>query len=108
MTADNDIGSKVAQTLAEFVNTASEFDGKSEKSLQLVEAIKDEHEPSTVSSIKTKLKGNARNLICEENSIADIINKLKVSVKGESDAVLSAKLMSIKQSSKTQLHIVPS
>ena len=90
----------------EFLNTASklitEFDWKSENlrsfidSLLLLEAI-----PSAVFLIKTKLKANPRNLVGEESSIVDIINKLKVAVKGELVEVLSAKLMSIKQSSKT-------
>jgi len=34
--------------------------------------------------IKTKLKGHARNLINNENSISEIIKKLKNKVKGES------------------------
>ena len=51
-------------------------------SLQLVEATKRQHEPMAESLIKTKLKGNARNLIGEESTIKDIINKLKLTVKG--------------------------
>ena len=47
-----------------------------------------------------KLKGNAKNLIDGEFTIAGI-NKLKVDVKAELVWVLSAKLMSIKQSNKT-------
>ena len=63
--------------------------------LQLVEAIKCPHKPSAVSLIKSKLKGNARNLTDEDIcTIADIINKLKVSVKAESVEFLLAKLRS--------------
>ena len=55
----------------------------------------------TVSLIKTKLKGNTRNLIGEESTIKDIINKLKLTVKGESVEVLSAKIMNTRQNNKT-------
>ena len=58
MTADNDIIIIVSQTLAEFLNTPSKlitkFDIKSENlssfidPIQLVEAIKGQHEPSAV------------------------------------------------------------
>lgn len=48
---------------------------------------------------KTKLQGNARNLIGEASTIA-ASTKLKVSVKGESVKVLSA-------NTKPQLYIVP-
>lgn len=111
LTTDNKTNTKMTQTLVEFLNTASklitEFDGKSENlqsfidSLQLVNLIKGIHESSAISLIKTKLKGNARNLISEESTIEEIITKLKVTVKGESVHVLSAKLMSIKQNNKT-------
>ena len=47
------------------------------------------------------IKGNARNLIGEECTIKDIINKLKLTVKGESVEVLFAKIMNIRQNNKT-------
>lgn len=98
------------QTIVEFLNTASkliiEFDGKSENlrsfidSLHLVESIKSTHEAIAVSLIKTKLKGNARNLINNESTISEIISKLNCSVKGESVEVLTAKIMNTKQNNK--------
>lgn len=101
----------MSQTVVEFLNTASklipEFDGKSENlpsfidSLNLVKAIQGTHESTAVSLIKTKLKGTARNLISSENTINEIIQKLKTSVKGESVEVLTAKIMNIKQNNKT-------
>jgi len=63
----------MAQSKIYFINTASElipvFDGKAENltsfidALQIIESIKGEHEQLAVSTIKTKLKGVARNLI---------------------------------------------
>lgn len=101
---------KMAQTVIEFLNTASklicDFDGKPENlrtfldSIQLVDSLKGTHEQVAVSIIKTKLKGTARNLIDNESSIAEIVNKLKNSVKGESVEVLSAKIMNIRQNNK--------
>lgn len=102
---------KMTQTVVEFLNTASklisDFDGKPENirsfidSLSLVNSIKGEHESVAISLIKTKLKGNARNLINNESSITEIINKLTSSVKGESVEVISAKIMNIRQNNKS-------
>lgn len=89
----------MAQTVVEFLNTASElpieFDGKPENlrsfidSLSLLETIKGKHESLAVSLIKTKLKGNAKNLFSTETKINEIITKLKNTVKGDSvDVVL--------------------
>lgn len=60
-------------TVVRFISTAAklvaEFDGKSKNLrsfldfLSLLEAIKGEHETVAISLLKTKLKGNARNLI---------------------------------------------
>lgn len=101
---------EMTQTVVEFLSTAAklvtEFDGKPENlrsfldSLKLVEVIKGEHETVAVSLIKTKLKGNARNLIDTETTISEIITKLNRSVKGESVEVLAAKIMSIRQNNK--------
>ncbi|XP_017464486.1 PREDICTED: uncharacterized protein LOC108383115 [Rhagoletis zephyria] len=101
----------MTQTVVEFINTATklipDFDGKSENlrsfldALTLVDAIKGEHEAIAISLIKTKLKGNSRNLIDNENTIAEISTKLRTTVKGESVEVVTAKLMNIRQSSKT-------
>lgn len=102
---------KMTQTVVEFLNTASklitDFDGKPENlrtfldSLQLVDTLKGTHEQVAVSLIRTKLKGTARNLINNESSIDEIINKLKTSVRGESVEVLTAKIMNIKQNNKS-------
>lgn len=101
----------MAQTPIDFLNTAAklipDFDGKPDNlrsfldSLQLLDSIKGNHEALAINLIKTKLKGNARNLINNENTITEILNKLKTSVKGESVEVLTAKIMNIKQNNKT-------
>lgn len=101
----------MTQTIVEFLNTASklitDFDGKSENlrsfidSLTLVDTIKGPHESSAVALIKTKIKGNARNLISNESTIIEIINRLQTTVKGESVEVLTAKILNIKQQTKT-------
>ena len=65
------------------------------------DSIKGAHESVVVSLIKTKLKVNTRNLLENETTIAEITNKLSTSVKGESVEVLSAKIMNLKQGSKT-------
>lgn len=100
----------MAQTVTQFLGLASkllpEFDGKPENlasfldAIGLVDSIKETHEAVAVSLVKTKLKGTARNLINSETTLADIVAKLKVSVKGESVNVLTAKLMNIRQSGK--------
>lgn len=109
-TEDISINTKMTQTVVEFLNTASrlicDFDGKPENlrsfldSIQLIDSLKDTHEQVAVSLIKTKLKGTARNLINNESTISEIIDKLKISVKGESVEVLTAKIMNIKQNNK--------
>jgi len=48
------------------------------------ENLKGTHEATAISPIKTKLKGNARNLISNEQTIAAIIIQLSSAVKGES------------------------
>lgn len=102
---------EMTQTNVEFLNTASrlltEFDGKPENlrsfldSIEIINSIKDTHETIAVSLIKTKLKGNARNIISNETTIAQITQKLQTTVKGESVEVLTAKLMSVRQNSKS-------
>lgn len=101
----------MAQTVVDFLKTASsllsEYDGKAENlqsfkdALSLVDTIKGEHEATAIQLIKTKLKGHARNLISNEQTIAQIIAKLSSTVKGESVEVLSAKLLNLQQRSKT-------
>jgi len=109
--ANNKQSNKMAQTQVQFLKTASslipDFDGKAENlrsfldALQLVNSIKETHESTAVQLIKTKLKGNARNLISNENSIAQIISTLSNTVRGESVEVITAKLLNLQQKSKT-------
>lgn len=101
----------MAQTNIEFINTATrlipEFDGKPENlrsfldALSLVDTLKGNHESLAVSLIKTKLKGNSRNLLDSETTIQSIIEKLTACVKGETIDVISAKIFNIKQSGKS-------
>lgn len=100
----------MTQTVVEFLNTASklipDFDGRAENlqsfldALNLVDSIKGNHDAVAVNLVKTKLKGTARNLISLEITLQEIITKLKNTVKGESTEVLTAKLMSVRQSNK--------
>lgn len=69
--------------------------------LTIVEKIKDTHEEIAIGVIKTKLKGQARNLITNEDSIVAIRSKLESNIQGESSEVLCSKLMNIKQQSKS-------
>lgn len=64
---------KMAQSVVEFINTATriipDFDGKPENlksfqdALSLLETIKGTHEAIALTIIKTKLRGNARNVM---------------------------------------------
>lgn len=106
----------MALSVAAFLGLASkilpEFDGKSENlqsfldGLTLLNSVKETHESVAVSLVKTKLKGTARNLIASESTIQEIIDKLKTSVKGESTEVLTAKILNIKQNSKSATNFV--
>lgn len=69
--------------------------------LSLGKTIKGEHETVAISLIKTKLKSNARNLINSEKNISEIIATLTRTVKGESVEVIAAKIMNVRQNSKT-------
>jgi len=103
--------SQMAQTVVEFIKLATslipEFDGKPENlqsfldSLNLLDTLKGTHELTAISLIKTKLKGHARNLISNEQTIAAIIAQLSNAVKGESVEVVSAKLLNLQQKNKT-------
>lgn len=109
--SDNEKEVTMTQTTVEFLNMASrlipDFDGKPENmrsfldALSLVNSLKDSHEALAVSLIRTKLKGNARNLIDGETTITDIMNTLKRRIKGESVEVISAKMLNIKQNNKS-------
>jgi len=103
--------SEMAQTLTEFIKLATslipEFDGRHENlqsfidALGLLDTLKGTHETTAISLIKTKLKGHARNLISNEQTIAAIIIQLSSAVKGESVEVISAKLLNLQQKHKT-------
>lgn len=98
------------QTIVEFLGTAAKilptFDGNSVNlqsfidALSLLDTIKDTHEAVAVNLVKTKLTGTARNLISTETTIADIIAKLKSTVKGESVEVIQSRILNIKQQGK--------
>lgn len=102
--------STMTQSVTQFLGLASkllpDFDGRPENlqsfvdAIGIVDSIKETHEVLAVNLVKTKLKGTARNLINSETTLAEIVSKLKGSVKGESVSVLSAKLMNIRQSGK--------
>jgi len=66
----------------------------------LANTLKESYEALAVNLIKTKLKGHARNLIDNKNSISEIIDKLKNKVKGKSVDVISAKLLNLQQRHK--------
>jgi len=80
--------------VAEFIKLATslipEFDGRHENlqsfldRLGLLDTLKCTHETTAISPIKTKLKGHARNLISNEQTIAALITQLSNAVKGES------------------------
>ncbi|XP_037952485.1 homeobox protein 4-like [Teleopsis dalmanni] len=101
----------MAQSADQFISTASrlipEYDGTASNlqsfldGIEMVDELKGEHERLAVTLIKTKLKGTARQIITTENSILAIINALKTNIKGESVAVLTAKLMNLQQKNKT-------
>lgn len=84
-----------------------EYDGKPFElqgfidALTLVKSQMGNHEQMAIVLIKTKLKGNTRNLITNaENTIDLLILKLKSSIKGDSTTTISAKLAAAKQGSK--------
>lgn len=77
----------MTQTVTEFLKTAAslipDFDGRVENlasfidALELVNSIKESHEAVAVSLVKTRLKGLARNLISNADSLRRIIDTLK-------------------------------
>jgi len=69
--------------------------------LGVIDRIKETHEMVAIEVIKTKLRGQARNLITNETTIQAVCAKLKSSIQGESSDLLCSKLMNIKQNSKS-------
>lgn len=102
---------KMSLSVTEFFGLSakllSEFGGKPEHlqafidALHIVDSIRDIHEAVAVNVIKTKLKGTARTLISTEQTIDAIVERLKISVKGKSTEVLTAKILNIKQNNKS-------
>lgn len=118
MKQDTDLSPSTEETInmrqssTEFLGLASrllpDFDGQPENlqsfvdALNLVDSIKETHEAVAVNVIRTKLKGSARILISDENTIQSIIlvAKLKTTVRGETVDVVNAKLMNVRQQDK--------
>lgn len=98
-------------TPIEFLETASlvlfDFDGKFENlqtfcsAVEIIDKIKDTHEELAVSLIKSRIKGHTRYLITNESTIAEIMDKLKKSIKGESVELLTAKIRNIQKKNKS-------
>lgn len=96
---------------SEFLKIATQslptFDGKAENlqtfidGLNLVETFVGNNADIALAVIKTKLSGNARTLITDENTIPQIIATLRNRVRGESSAVIQAKMDNVRQGSKT-------
>lgn len=95
----------------EFVNFATkvvpEFDGKPENlqrffdGLDLMNTQIGTHLQTAISIIKTKLAGNCRSIITNENSIEAVKATLRLKIRGESSENLNTKIMSTKQGSKS-------
>lgn len=104
---------KMSQTNIEYLNIASklipEFDGRAENLQSFLAALNladlvcaDNNQSIAIGIVKSKLKGNAINLIKgTETNLKQIIESLKENVKGESVEVITAKLMNIRQNSKS-------
>lgn len=96
---------------SKFINTYSkiipEFDGSAENFTRFTDACELLNEnvgqfmPTAIRLVKTKLIGSARSYITTENTIEAILRVLKNNITGESSKVVSAKLMSLKQTNKT-------
>lgn len=103
---------KMPQTPIEFLNIASklipEFDGRPEclqsfkAALILVDSVCDGNDTIAINLVKTKLKGNAINLLKgNETTLTQVAQSLAENVKGDSTDVIAAKLMNVRQSNKT-------
>lgn len=104
---------KMSQTNIEYLNIASklipEFDGRAENLQSFLAALNladlvcaDNNQSIAIGIVKSKLKGNTINLIKgTETNLKQIIESLKENVKGESVEVITAKLMNIRQNSKS-------
>lgn len=100
----------MTDTIAGFLTTAAkllpDFDGtyvhlqRFIDAINLVNLIKNTHEEVAVNLIKSKLTGTARNLITTESTIAEIVAKLKSSIKSEDTQAVTAKLVNARQNNK--------
>lgn len=96
---------------AKFINTYNktlpDYDGKFENLSKFIDACELMNDgvgtqmATAIKLIKTKLSTVPRKLITSEDTIDKVIDRLKNSVKPDSSRVINAKLMSLKQSSKT-------
>lgn len=101
----------MAMTKMEFFNFASkilphEFDGTPDKArsfldaLTLLEANSEGHERNAVAYVRTKLTGKARDVIADNDSLGEIIDKIKTNIKTEGSHFVTAKLLALKQSGR--------
>lgn len=97
---EDDVMDKATKIVPVFDGSVSELQSFLD-ALTLMDRIKETHEMVAIDVIKTKLKGHARNIITNENTIQAIKDKLQSSVQGESSELLCSKLMNIKQQSKS-------
>lgn len=108
--SDTKTDTKMTLTNIEFQSYAGriipEYDGSPAEltrfvdALELVEENVTTFEATAIKLIKTKLKGEARNLITNEGSIQAIIATLKSNIKIESTEMVVAKLMNTKSHNK--------
>lgn len=101
---------KSKMDITKFIDLTSkilpEFDGRFENlqkfldALTLLDSIQESHEQLAIQLIHTKISGNTRTRINGLNTIAEIINKLKADIKGESPDIIISKLMATRQSGK--------
>lgn len=108
---EDEIVENMAMSVVDFFNLAgklvpNQFDGSPDKllsfldSLELLKNNSTNHADNALAFVKTRLTGKARDLITNEHTITEIINKLKSGIKGESSRLLLAKLNNTKQNNK--------
>lgn len=104
--------SKMVVTAIDFTKLAAglipEFDGTVSNlqsfldALAIIDAQSENHGDLAAKIAKTKLKGNTRQLVTDEDdTIEKISNKLRLKVKGESSLTITSKIGSVKQNNKT-------
>lgn len=84
----------------------NQFDGSPDNlrsfldALELLNSISTGQTANAVHFVKTRLTGKARDLITNETTIEQIIEKLKAGIKGDNSRLLTAKILNFKQNSK--------